>query len=421
MKFNKKVLSNGTRLISIPMPESPTVTVMVLVEAGSKYETKEQNGISHFLEHFVFKGTERRPKPVDLSRELDSLGAQYNAFTSQEFTGYYAKAHKDKSEKILDIVSDMYLNPILPEAELEKEKGVIIQEIHMYEDEPMRHVQDLFMELLYGDSPVGRNVAGTPATVASFNREILAEYRRQHYVGEATTVMIAGAFDENLLLQIENLFKSAPNTKKSEKPAVNETQKAPAVLVKHKETDQTHIVLGVRAFSTFDPRVATLRVLSGILGGGMSSRLFAKLRDELGLCYYVSASPDLYTDHGVFQVSVGADTQKVSSAISAVLEELKKLTVELPPESELRKVKDFLVGNLYLSLESSDELAQFYGMQEILRKPIKGSEQIAKEIEAVTAQDVKNLATQIFQESTLNLAVIGPFKDDKQFLHLLHF
>ncbi|MDO8664105.1 MAG: pitrilysin family protein, partial [Candidatus Liptonbacteria bacterium] len=160
MNFSKKVLPNGARLISIPMPASPTVTVMILVEAGSKYETKKLNGISHFLEHFVFKGTERRPKTSDLSRELDALGAQYNAFTSQEFTGYYAKAHKDKAEKILDIVSDMYLNPTLPEAELEREKGVIIQEIHMYEDEPMKHVQDIFMELLYADQPVGWNIAG---------------------------------------------------------------------------------------------------------------------------------------------------------------------------------------------------------------------------------------------------------------------
>ncbi len=403
------------------MPASPTTTVMVLVEAGSKYETAKTNGLSHFLEHFVFKGTARRPKPADLSRELDSLGAQYNAFTGQEFTGYYAKAHKDKTEKILDIVSDMYLNPTLPESELEKEKGVIIQEIHMYEDEPMRNVQDLFMELLHGDQPAGWNIAGTPSTVASFTREDIVKYRANHYVPEATTVVISGGFDEKTLFQLENIFKNIRATPKSEKVPVKESQNAPAILLKHKETDQTHVVLGVRAFGIFDPRARVLRVLSVVLGGGMSSRLFVRLRDELGLCYYVSASPDLYTDHGAFQVAVGADTTKVSAAIEAVLVELKKLVIELVPEGELRKAKDFLIGNLYLGLESSDELAQFYGMQEIVRKPIKSAEQVVTEIEAVTALDIQNVSRDLFKDTGLNLAIIGPFKDDKQFLSILKF
>ncbi len=419
MEYKKKILPNGVRLISILMPESPTTTVMVLVEAGSKYETKQVNGISHFLEHFVFKGTSKRPKPVDLSRELDALGAQYNAFTSQEFTGYYAKAHKDKTEKILDIVSDMYLDPILPEAELEKEKGVVIQEIQMYKDEPARHVQDLFMELLYGDQPAGWGIAGTPETVASFSRSDLAEYRRTHYVGEATTVIISGKFDVTFLSKIETLFQKLSDAKKSEKVSVTESQKTPAILVSHKETDQTHVVLGVRAFSALDPRAPTLKVLCSVLGGGMSSRLFVKLRDELGLCYYVSASPDLYTDHGTFQVAVGADTKKVSLAIRAVMEELKKMATDPVPETELRKVKDFLIGNLYLSLESSDELAQFYGIQEILRKPLKNEEQIAEEIEKITSEDVKRLAEQIFITQNLNCALIGPYKDKEEFLPLL--
>lgn len=421
MNFSKKVLPNGARLISIQMPESPTTTVMILVEAGSKYETKEINGLSHFLEHFVFKGTARRPKPVDLSRELDSLGAQYNAFTSQEFTGYYAKAHKDKTEKILDIISDMYLNPILPVAELEKEKGVIIQEIHMYEDEPARHVQDLFLELLYADQPAGWNIAGATETVAKFTRDSLVDYHRSHYVGEATTIVISGGFQTKVLSQIEKLFQKLSDAKKPEKEPVTDLQEAPRVLVRHKETDQTHVVLGVRTFDIFDPRAPVLKVLSAILGSGMSSRLFVKLRDELGLCYYVSASADLYTDHGLFQVSVGADTKKVSAAIEAMLSEMRRLADEPPPLSELCKTKDFLIGNLYLGLESSDELAQFYGVQEILRKPIKNPEAMVKEIEAVTAEDVKNLARQIFKNDILNLALIGPFKDEKQFQSILKF
>ncbi len=325
MKFSKRILPNGVRLITIPMPASPTLTVMVLVEAGSKYETKNLSGVSHFLEHFVFKGTAKRPKPSDLSRELDALGAQYNAFTGQEYTGYYAKAHKDKAEKILDIVADMYLNPTLPTSELEKERGVIIQEINMYEDEPARHVQDLFIGLLYGGQPAGWNIAGTKKSVSGLTQRDLAEYRKKHYVGKATTVIISGAFSrKDMEKQVSVLFGGMSEAEMAGKLSVKESQKAPAVLVKYKETDQTHLVLGVRTFSTFDEKAPVLRVLSTILGGGMSSRLFTKLRDELGLCYYVSASPDLYTDHGLFQVAAGVDTSKVKAAIEAILAELRR-------------------------------------------------------------------------------------------------
>lgn len=420
MKFNKKVLKNGVRLITIPMPASPTVTFMVLVEAGSKYETKKLSGVSHFLEHFIFKGTAKRPKPADLSRELDALGAQYNAFTSQEYTGYYAKAHKDKADRILDIVSDMYLNPTLPESELSKEKGVIIQEINMYEDEPMRSVQDLFLELLYGEQPAGWNIAGTKESVAGLTRTDIVDYRSAHYVGEATTVVVGGSFNESRIeKQINGIFGAMSKEKKPEKQSVVEKQKVPNVLMKYKETDQTHLVLGVRTFSTFDKRSPALRVLAIILGGGMSSRFFTKLRDELGLCYYVSASPDLYTDHGVFQVAAGVDTTKVAAAIEAIMAELRHLVEVAVPAHELRKAKDFLIGNLYLGLESSDELAQFVGMQEILRKPLKNAEQVSKEIEAVTVADIRNLVREIFKSENLNLALIGPFQNKEQFLPLL--
>ncbi len=240
-------------------------------------------------------------------------------------------------------------------------------------------------------------------------------------MSEATTIIISGGFKETVLSDAEKIFGKLPNTPKPTKVKVAESQEIPQVLVKHKETDQTHIVLGVRAFDTFSPQVPILKVLSGVLGGGMSSRLFTKLRDELGLCYYVGASPDLYTDHGVFQISVGADTKKVAQAIMAVMEELKKLVSEKVPDGELRKSKDFLIGNLYLGLESSDELAQFYGMQEILRKPIKNSEQVAKEIEKVTVEDIQNLACQLLVDKNLNLALIGPFKDKQKFQSILKF
>lgn len=421
MNFNKTILPNGARLITVPMSESPTVTALFLVEAGSEYESKKESGLSHFLEHFVFKGTARRPKTSDISRELDSLGARYNAFTCQEYTGYFAKADKSKGDKILDILSDLYLHPLLPESELSKEKGVIIQEINMYEDEPSRHVQDVFLELLYGDQPAGWNIAGTKESVAAFNREAVAGYYRRHYTAEATTLVLAGNVQESALAEAEKILAKLPRVKKPAKPLVLENQKALALKIKPKNTDQTHLVLGVRAFNSFSPKAPVLKVLSVILGGGMSSRLFQKLRDELGLCYYVGASPDLSSDHGFFQVASGVDNAKLLPAIRAIMEELGRLRAKTAPAEELRKAKDFLIGNLYLSLESSDELAQFYGGQEILRKPLKTPQAIAAEIEAVTADEVKTLAEEIFKPEGLNLALIGPATDENLLIPLLRF
>lgn len=200
MNYHKTILKNGLRVITVPMEKSPTVTVFVLVEAGSEYEEKEENGLSHFLEHMCFKGTKRRPNCSDLSQELDEIGAVYNAFTSNEYTGYYAKAQFDQVDKILDIVSDMYLNPILPQAEIEKERGVIIEEINMYEDLPQRKVQNVLSDLVYGDQPAGRTILGPKENINKFNREDFLNYRAKHYVAEATTLIVAGNFSETKIL-----------------------------------------------------------------------------------------------------------------------------------------------------------------------------------------------------------------------------
>src|SRR5574343_451344 len=190
MKFSKKVLKNGLRVITVPMKENPTTTVLVLVEAGSKYEEKRVNGISHFLEHMCFKGTTKRQKAIDISKELDAIGSQYNAFTAQEYTGYYAKSDAKHFKKIFDVVSDIYLNSTFPEAELEKEKGVIIEEINMYEDLPPRHVQDMVMEILYGDQPAGWNIAGVKENILNMKREDFVQYKQAHYVPSATTLVV---------------------------------------------------------------------------------------------------------------------------------------------------------------------------------------------------------------------------------------
>ena len=422
MKFIKKVLHNGLRVITVPMKDNPTVTVLVLVEAGSKYETKKINGISHFLEHMCFKGTTKRPKAIDISKELDALGSQYNAFTAQEYTGYYAKSDAKHFKQIFDVVTDIYLNSTFPEVEMQKEKGVIIEEINMYEDMPNRHVQDLMMQLLYGDQPAGWNIAGEKKNILNMKRDDFVAYKKVHYLPEATTIVVAGKINESeVIKEVNKIFNKVPRGKKSHKLKVKEIQTKPEVLVNFKKTDQTHFVLGVRSFSLFDKKNSVLSVLAGVLGGGMSSRLFQKLREEMGVGYYVRAYNDVYTDHGFFAVSAGVDNKRINEDIEAVLLECKKLKEVLVEESELNKVIECLIGNMKLSLESSDDIANFFGGQELLKKEVKSAEEKADEIRKVTAKQIQNLANEIFKDAKLNLALIGPFKDKTKFSKILKF
>jgi predicted Zn-dependent peptidase len=420
MKFTKKVLKNGLRVIVVPMKDNPTVTVLALVETGSKYEDKKVNGISHFLEHMCFKGTVKRPKAVDISKELDALGSQYNAFTAQEYTGYYAKSDAKHFKKIFDIVSDIYLNSTFPDAEIQKEKGVIIEEINMYEDMPQRHVQDLVMKLLYGDTPAGWNIAGEKKNILEMERTDFVKYKNAHYLPEATVLVVAGQVTEaEVMKEVNKIFGPVSRGKKGKKVKVVEKQKHPELLLKFKETDQTHFVLAFRSYDFFDKKSRVLSVLGGILGGGMSSRLFVKLREEMGVGYYVRAYNDAYTDHGFFQISAGVDNKRIDEVLEAILEEIKKLKNILVDEEELNKVKECLIGNMKLTLESSDDIANFYGGQELLKKHILNIEDKAKEIRSVTAKEVHTLAQSIFKDEKMNLALIGPFKDEGRFKKLL--
>lgn len=422
MKFKKTILKNGLRIITVPMKDNPTVTVLVLVEAGSKYETKRENGLSHFLEHMCFKGTAKRPKAIDIVHELDGLGAHYNAFTGHEYTGYYAKAEAKHFPKLLDVVSDIYLNSTFPDAEIQKEKGVIVEEINMYEDMPHRRVQDLFLELLYGNQPAGWNIAGTRENVRAFVRDDFVTYKEKTYVADATTVIVAGNINEKIVGKaVREAFKGIASIRKAKKLKTIEKQKAPAALISYKKTDQAHFVLGVRAYDIYDKKNAVLSVLGSVLGGGMSSRLFQKLREEMGVGYYVRAVSDPYTDHGVFEISAGVDTKRIHEVISVVLAELNRLTHELVTDGELKKVKDYMVGSMKLGLESSDDIANFFGGQEILHKELQTVKDIEKKIHAVTAKDVKKIATELFRDKSLNLAVIGPYEDKASFLKILKF
>ncbi len=414
--FKKITLDNGLRIITAPMPDSLTTTVLVLVEAGSKYETKEINGISHFLEHMCFKGTEKRPQSIDISSELDSIGAVYNAFTSMEYTGYFAKARAAHFDEILDVVSDIYLNPIFESKEINKERGVIIEEINMYEDLPMQRVQVLFTDLLYGDQPAGWSIAGRKEVIKKLTRNDFLKYHNEHYLAKSSLVLVAGKFNEEEASEkIKKAFTSIKSSAKTPKIKTTEHQNKPEILLKHKKTDQTHLVLGVRAFDIFNKRKYVLEVLADILGGGMSSRLFQKIREEMGAAYYVNASADLLTDHGFLAASAGVDNNKINDVIEATLEEFKKLVEKSVENKELERAKEHLIGNLIIGLETSDCLAGFYGAQEILTREIDTPEEIIKKIQQVKSEEIKAVANDIFHNQKLNLAIIGPFEDKERF------
>lgn len=412
---------NGLRLVVVPMKSTQTATVLVLVGTGSRYETKNINGISHFLEHMMFKGTANRPNSLDISRELDSIGAEYNAFTSKEYTGYYAKASSEKLDLITDVVSDIFLNSKLDEQEIEREKGVIIEEINMYLDDPPRHVGELFENLLYGDQPSGWNVAGEKEIIRKLNRNDFIDYFSSHYVAKDTIIAVAGNIDKEKVRNdlIPKFFNSARVGDKLDRLSVSESQNKPEVLLNYKKTDQTHFTLGVRAYNMFFPKLEAAQVLSVILGGGMSSRLFISVRERQGLAYYISSSLDSYTDHGYIGTQAGVNNDKVGRAIKTVLSEYKNIKENLVPEEEIKKAKEFIKGRLVIALEQSDDLASFYASQWLLKNETLTPEEKLSKIMKVTAEDVQEVAKDIFKPEKLNLALIGPFEDKEKFEKLL--
>lgn len=422
--FNHKLYNfdSGLRLVVIPMESTRTATVLVMVSTGSKYETKNINGISHFLEHMMFKGTEKRPGTLDIARELDSIGAEYNAFTGKEYTGYYAKASVKKIDTVLDVIFDIFLNSKLNSKEIDVERGVIIEELNMYRDMPQRYVGDLFERLLYGDQPAGWDIGGEKETILKLKREEFLNYFNTHYIASKTIVAIAGNVNpETMKEKVELYFKNIRVGDKFSKQAVVEQQNEPQVLIHNKKTDQTHFILGVRAYDKFNDRKYPLGVLSVVLGGGMSSRLFSEIREKRGLAYYIGAGGESYTDSGFFMVKAGVNNQKTKEAIKVVMDELRKVKIEGITPDELQRAKDQAEGSMALGLEHSDAVAETYAESLIFHDKILTPEEEIDKIKKVTLDQVAGVASDIFDNSKLNLSLIGPFEREDEFKKILKF
>lgn len=413
-------LDSGLNLVCVPMAGTRTATVMVMVGTGSKYESKNINGISHFLEHMMFKGTTKRPGKLDISRELESIGAQFNAFTSKEYTGYYAKASAAKIDVVMDVIFDIFLNSKLDEDAIQTERHVIVEEINMYKDDPPRHVGDMFEKLLYGDQPAGWNVAGEKEIVLNLKRDDFVHYFDTHYIAENTVVAIAGNIDPEVIREkVSGYFENIRHGSRFEKPAVLEKQDAPGVDIFYKPTDQTHFILGFRSFNMFDERRYPLAVLGSILGGGMSSRLFDEVREKRGLAYYVSAGQQAYTDSGYFAISAGVNNERALEGVQVIIDEIKKIKKEGVTPLELRQAIDKAIGRTALALEHSDYLAESVADSMIFHNKILTPDQELDKIKKVTLADIMQVASDVFEESKLNLSLIGPFKDSEPFKAIL--
>jgi len=422
--FTKKNLKNNLEFIKIPMQGTRTATILVLIKTGSRYETRTNNGISHFLEHMFFKGTKNRPTTFAISSELDSLGAEFNAFTGKEYTGYWIKVRGDKIETAIDMVSDMLLNSKFSAREIEAEKGVIVEEINMYEDNPMMKISDVFEQCLYGDTPLGWGIAGTKDNVRQFKRKDFIDYFHSQYRADNTKIILAGDLRKNCDAQIQKYF--APlmqEIKKFEKTTytkISENQTKPQSTINFKKCDQVVFSLGVRSVPLGHKYEFPLRVLASILGGAMSSRLFIEVRERRGLAYYVSTQNNFLSDTGYLTTQAGVTTEKTSEAIKIILTEYQKISQKLVNAQELNKVKDMIIGKSILQLESSDTVASWYGRQALKDKIITPN-QFLNKIKKISAFEIRAAAQEIFQNENLNLAVIGPFRNKKEFDGILKF
>ena len=410
--YRKTKLKNGLRIITVPQKETKAATVLILVKAGSKYENKNTSGISHFLEHMLFKGTEKRKGPMEVAEELDNVGGEFNAFTGEEYTGYYAKVNYSNFDIALDWVSDIFLNSKIPSKELLKEKGVIIEEINMYRENPMMYIGDLWKQVLYGNQPAGWDIAGTRQSVSSIQRKDIKKYMDDHYVATNTIVCVAGNIDEEKTIEkVKKYFSKINSNQSREKIGVIEKQTKPQVKTIYKKTNQTNIALGVRGYDMLHPHKITLDVMSVILGGSMSSRLFKEVREKLGAAYYVRTYNNSDTDSGSLVTFAGVDNKKIDKVIEAIIKEYKKLTKTKVSDAELKKAKECIKGKVILKMESSDAQASFYGMQELLKNDIISMEDIFKKIDNVSSKDIMSVAKDIFKNEKLNMALIGPFKN----------
>jgi predicted Zn-dependent peptidase len=418
--FQLERLDNGLRILTAPMESAQSVTCAIMLAAGSRYETEETNGIAHFSEHMFFKGTEKRPTARDISMEIDAIGGEFNAFTGKEYTGYYVKCAAESRDIALDVLVDMLRNSKFETDEIEREKGVIIEEMNMYYDTPRDFIGGVYEELLYGDQPLGWDIIGRKETIRGATHDTFRSYLDHWYKPKRMVVGLGGAVGDGLHERIAELLGDVPEAETGEPQRVQLSVNGDArVKVHTKASDQAHICLGVHSYPLEHPDRYVLQVLATVLGGGMSSRLFTEVRERRGLAYYVYGLNHSYTDAGTLYAQAGVDINRIDDAISTVAKELRTIAEEAVPEDELAKAKSFSKGRFVLQLETSQGLIMFGLRREVLEGRTPDPEEILAQIAKVTVADVQRVARELIEGRGLNLAVIGPFDDPSRFEELL--
>lgn len=417
--YTKTVLDNGLRVITSTMPHTRSVCLAFLVGAGSCYENDREAGISHFAEHMYFKGTKRRPTAKEISQDVEGVGGIINAGTDKEMTVFWCKVADAHFPVALDVLSDLLCNSRFDSNDIEQECRVIIEEINMNMDIPQQRVNMLIDELLWPNQPLGREIIGSKETVASTTREQMLRYIRHQYLPNDTVISIAGNIQpDEALARIEALFHDWSAGQVSEGYVTNSRQDTPRLRVEHKNSEQVHLCLGVHGFSRFHPRRFALDLLNTAFGVGMSSRLFTEIRENKGLAYDIHSYVEHFLNSGSFAIYAGVDTNKAETAIATIVEEMGKLRQGIAAD-ELRRAKELSKGRLQLRLEDSQNVALWLGGQELLRREILDIDQVISIIEAITEDELKQVAQEILVDNGLNLAVVGPVKKEEPLLNLL--
>jgi predicted Zn-dependent peptidase len=416
--FETRTLENGTRFLLANQPDAQSAAALIMFAAGSRYEKPNEAGIAHFAEHLFFKGTERRPTARDISFEVDSMGADFNAFTGKEYTGYYIKCTRDQAAQAFDVLADMLFHSRLDPEEIEREKGVIIEEMNMYRDTPAQYLPDVYDELCFGDTPLGRPIIGNKETIRAATRETFTGYLNRFYAPERTFVGLGGGLEGSAIAAAEKLFGSRPVV---DTPDYEPFTPAPRERVRlhRKDSDQFHLRIGGDGLPIGHPDRYVVQLLTTVLGGGMSSRLFLEVRERRGLAYYVYAQHGQYLDTGSLYTQAGVDLERADEAVRTILAELRKMRDEPVPPDELAKAHSYVRGKLVLGLEDPRSVVSFGLRGLVLEGQARELAEVLEGYAAVTAEDIQRVAADLLRPEALRLAAIGPVDDAARFEALL--
>lgn len=412
MKTIKTILDNGVRVVASPSADTKSVSAIIAVKTGSRNEPEKINGISHFLEHMVFKGTKKRPTTLDISRELENLGAQENASTEKEKTSFYTRVSSEYFKESLDVLQDLVANPLLKEKDIEMEKGVILEEKKMYEENPIMYIEDLFSEAFFSDKRMSREIIGEIKSIKDIKRKDFLAYKSEYYKTGNIIVSVTGDLPKNYLKIIKEMtqgFKKGEETDWGIEPSIQKGQ-----IIRPLDAKQTNMILGYPGLSYGDKRIAAFKLLSVILGSGMSSRLFQEIREKRGLAYAIYSDIIVYSDSGYLEINSAVDSKNVEKSLGLTIKEVQKFKNTVS-EQELRLAKNRLKGSLILGMENTLNRADLLAKREIYHLEVKSVEEIVAEFEKVNLDEIKALAEEIFS-SRPSLAVIGPFKKGQNLL-----